>query len=213
MEVFKTLKQINVNDKTEKKGGMTYLSWAFAWDELKRAYSDATYDIKFFNNLPYCYDENTGYMVFTTVTIESLTHSMWLPVMNGANKAMKKDTYTYKKNKWENGKKILIDAEVEAATMFDINKTIMRCLVKNMAMFGLGLYIYAGEDLPEVEPVELEYVSKDQIMELEAEIVERDINRSKFIVACKVEKLELLQSQYFKMALDLAKTKPVKDGK
>ena len=160
MEVFKTLKQINVNDKTEKKGGMTYLSWAFAWDELKKACQDAAYDIKFFNNLPYCYDENTGYMVFTTVTIESLTHSMWLPVMNGANKAMKKDTYTYKKNKWENGKKILIDAEVEAATMFDINKTIMRCLVKNIAMFGLGLYIYAGEDLPEIE---IEYITQDQI--------------------------------------------------
>ena len=152
MEVFKILKQINVNDKTEKKGGMTYLSWAFAWDELKKACPDATYDIKFFNNLPYCYDENTGYMVFTTVTIESLTHSMWLPVMNGANKAMKKESYNYT-TKYG-------DKSVEAATMFDINKTIMRCLVKNIAMFGLGLYIYAGEDLPEIE---IEYITQDQI--------------------------------------------------
>jgi hypothetical protein len=72
---------------------------------------------------------------------------MWLPVMDGANKAMKRQPYTYKvwdryNNKWQ-------EKQVAAATMFDINKTIMRCLVKNLAMFGLGLYIYAGEDLPE----------------------------------------------------------------
>ena len=80
-------------------------------------------------------------MVFTDVTIEGQTHEMWLCVMDGANKAMKAQPYTYKVR---NGEKT-----VDAATMFDINKTIMRCLVKNLAMFGLGLYIYAGEDLPE----------------------------------------------------------------
>ncbi len=80
-------------------------------------------------------------MVFTKVTIEGLTHEMWLPVMDGANKAMKAKQYTYKTK--------YAEKTVEPATMFDINKTIMRCLVKNLAMFGLGLYIYAGEDLPE----------------------------------------------------------------
>jgi len=68
---------------------------------------------------------------------------MWLPVMDGANKAMKATAYTYTTKYGEKN--------VEAATMFDINKTIMRCLTKNLAMFGLGLYIYAGEDLPEVD--------------------------------------------------------------
>lgn len=145
MEHFEKLYRVNVNDYTEEKNGLTYLSWANAWAEVKKIYPDAQYTIKRFdNNLPYVYDENTGYMVFTDVTIEGITYEMWLPVMDGANKAMKNTTYTYKTKYGEK--------TVEQATMFDINKTIMRCLVKNLAMFGLGLYIYAGEDLPEVEP-------------------------------------------------------------
>jgi hypothetical protein len=68
---------------------------------------------------------------------------MWLPVMDGKNKSMKKTAYSYSTR--------FGDKQVDAATTFDINKTIMRCLVKNLAMFGLGIYIYAGEDLPEGE--------------------------------------------------------------
>lgn len=141
---FDTLFEVNVNDHVEKKNGLSYLSWAYAWADVKKYYPNATYEIKHFgeNNLPYVYDEHTGYMVFTSVTIEGLTHEMWLPVMDSANKAMKSTPYTYN-TKYKKG------LVVEAATMFDINKTIMRCLVKNLAMFGLGLYIYAGEDLPE----------------------------------------------------------------
>ena len=90
-------------------------------------------------------------MVMTEVTIEGETLGMWLPVMDGANKAMTATSYSYKGNAWVNGKKVEVDKTVEAATMFDINKTLMRCLTKNLAMFGLGLYIYAGEDLPEVD--------------------------------------------------------------
>ena len=144
--VFTTLNNINVNGYTEKKNGLTYLSWAFAWAEAKKVCPDVTYEIKTFgeNHLPYVYDESTGYMVFTSVTINGLTHDMWLPVMDSANKAMKKEVYTYD-TKYRKG------VRVETATMFDINKTIMRCLVKNIAMFGLGLYIFAGEDLPEAE--------------------------------------------------------------
>ncbi len=144
MSVFEKLNAINVNGHTEEKNGLTYLSWAWAWAEVKKVYPDAEYSIMKFNGLPYVFDENTGYMVYTTVTIEGKTHEMWLPVMDGANKAMKAEPYTYI-NKWKQEK------TCEAATMFDINKTIMRCLVKNLAMFGLGLYIYAGEDLPESE--------------------------------------------------------------
>jgi hypothetical protein len=144
MEHFKKLNAINVNDKTEKKNGLTFLSWALAWTEVKKVYPNADYNIKKFENgLPYVYDEKTGYMVFTDVTIECTTYEMWLPVMDGANKAMKSEPYEYTT---KYGTKT-----VEAATMFDINKTIMRCLVKNLGMFGLGLYIYAGEDLPENE--------------------------------------------------------------
>lgn len=154
MEHFNKLFGINVNDRTEEKNGLTYLSWAWAWSEIKKIYPEATYTIKKFeNNLPYVYDEKVGYMVFTEVTIEGLTHEMWLPVMDGANKAMKSEPYTYKSKKWNANTRSYeaIEKIVDAATMFDINKTIMRCLVKNLAMFGLGLYIYAGEDLPEAE--------------------------------------------------------------
>lgn len=144
--VFEELNKLNVNDHTEikKTGGteLTYLSWTWAWAEVKKRYPEAHYEIEMFDDLPYVYDENTGYMVFTNVTIEGITHSMWLPVMDGANKAMKAKPYEYST---KSGKK-----SVEAASMFDVNKTIMRCLVKNLAMFGLGLYIYAGEDLPDV---------------------------------------------------------------
>lgn len=145
-ELFEKLNALNVNEKTEKKNGLTYLSWAWAWAEFKKVCPDATYEVVKFNGLPYAYDENTGYMVYTTVTAGGVTHEMWLPVMDGANKAMKNQPHKYTSY----GK----EKTCAAATMFDINKTIMRCLTKNLAMFGLGLYIYAGEDLPEVEQEE-----------------------------------------------------------
>jgi len=143
--VFETLSAINVNDKVEKKSGLTYLSWAWAWAEVKKAYPDASYLVLREPNtfLPYFHDEALGYMVMTQVTIQGQTLEMWLPVMDGANKAMKHEAYTYSTRYG--------DKSVEQASMFDINKTLMRCLVKNLAMFGLGHYIFAGEDLPESE--------------------------------------------------------------
>ena len=142
---FEVLNAINVNGHTETKdtGGtkLTYLSWAWAWAEVKKVYPDATYEIIKFDGIPYVYDPLTGYMVYTTVTINGITHEMWLPVMDGNNKAMKSEPYQIQ-TKYKT-------ITVNAATMFDINKAIMRCLTKNLAMFGLGLYIYAGEDLPE----------------------------------------------------------------
>ena len=184
MGVFEELNAINVNEKTEKKKSgnteLTYLSWTWAWAEVKKRYPDAHYEIIMHDGLPYVYDENTGYMVFTTVTIQDITHMMWLPVMDGANKAMKNKPYTY-------STKYSGEKSVEAATMFDVNKTIMRCLVKNLAMFGLGLYIYAGEDLPEVEAEEqktaqevakkkLEKIDAVQIEELKKTLTENCID-------------------------------------
>ena len=168
MEIFNTLNSVNVNGHTEERNGLTYLSWAWAWAEVKKRFPSASYTIwKNENNLPYAYDPMTGYMVYTSVTIDGMTHEMWLPVMDSANNAMKSEPYSYtvkngafkyaKKasdglyyDKYGNEQKEFIEKHVEAATMFDVNKTIMRCLTKNLAMFGLGLYIYAGTDLPEV---------------------------------------------------------------
>ncbi|WP_273478756.1 DUF1071 domain-containing protein [Ignavigranum ruoffiae] len=163
--VFELLNAIDVNDKTEKKKNLTYLSWAWAWAEVKKLFPDADYKIKRFGEeqLPYQHDPLLGYMVYTEVTINGLTHEMWLPVMDAANKAMKDKPYTYKTR---NGEKIC-----EAASMFDVNKTIMRCLTKNLAMHGLGLYIYAGEDLPEDKIIEMTQKQKEEqekaIMEIE----------------------------------------------
>lgn len=145
---FKELYDLDVRDKVEQKNGLNYLSWAYAWAEIKKIYPNANYNIYKFGEkqLPYVYDEKTGYMVFTDVTIENITHEMWLPVMDGANKTMLDHVYTYQVKDKQNGG--YIEKTVEAATMFDINKTIMRCLTKNLAMFGLGLSLYQGEDLP-----------------------------------------------------------------
>jgi hypothetical protein len=142
MASFEELRSINVNDHTETKSGLTYLSWAWAWDMFKQKCPDATYElVKNANGLPY-FESNAGVMVYTKVTVENITYEMWLPVMDGANKAMLSTPYNYKTKYGEKS--------VEAFSMFDVNKTIMRCLVKNLAMFGFAIYIYAGEDLPDV---------------------------------------------------------------
>ena len=152
--VFETLNAINVNKHVEKKKTgernpdgtektLSYLSWVWAWGQVKQLYPDASYEVRHWGDKPYFNDGQLGIVVETSVTINGETISMWLPVMDSKNKAMKEQPYTYK-TKYG-------DKTVEAATMFDINKAIMRCLAKNMAMFGLGLYIYAGEDLPEEE--------------------------------------------------------------
>lgn len=141
--VFETLNAINCNDKTEKKGGLTYLSWAWAWAEVKKAYPDAFYTIyEAANGWNYHTDGRTCW-VKTGVTIQGLEHIEYLPVMDSRNRSI----------------------PVDAVTSFDVNKAIQRSLTKACARHGLGLYIYAGEDLPEGEtaPVpEPERIAMDQ---------------------------------------------------
>ena len=152
---FDALYSLDLRDKVEKYNDLTYLSWANAWAEFKRCYSSATYRIikNPETNLPYFADPQIGIMVYTEVSVDGITHEMWLPVMNSANKSMKLEPYTYQI--WDKDKRQYVDKTVQPATMFDINKTIMRCLVKNLAMFGLGLCIYSGEDFPENEPSDM----------------------------------------------------------
>ena len=169
-DVFETLRLVDVSEHVEEKdtgnAKLKYLSWAWAWHEVRRRYPDATYEIvKNENGLPYFVDPEMGIMTYTSVTICGETHTMWLPVMDGANNPMKLKPYEYtvknykfKYAKWNEAKKGYYDnygneqpefitKKVEAASMFDINKTVMRCLTKNLAMFGIGLALYAGEDL------------------------------------------------------------------
>lgn len=129
---FQVLNNINVNDKTEKKNGLTYLSWAWAWGEVKKLYPDANYTIyereTEYGAVNYFTDGRTCW-VKTGVTINGIEHVEDLPVMD------------YKNN----------SIPLERVTSYDVNKAIQRSLTKAVARHGLGLYIYAGEDLPEVE--------------------------------------------------------------
>jgi hypothetical protein len=153
--VFEHLKSVKIDPKhIEEKNKLKYLSWSFAWQYVKTHYPDTSYKVREWDNKPYLFDEHLGYLVETSVTIQGETISMRLPVMDGANKSQKHEEWTYKVGdyKWENGQKKKvgeIDKVVEQAKMFDINTAIMRCLVKNLAMFGLGLSLYPGEDLPD----------------------------------------------------------------
>lgn len=190
--IFATLNVVDVNNHVESKNGLSYLSWAWAWAEVKKRYPDADYSIwKDDFHRPYVFDPVLGYMVFTTVTIGGETKEMWLPVMDGANKAMKDVSYTYSvknpsrkyakkqadgiyRDSYGNEQPEYIEKNVAAATMFDINYAIMRCLVKNLGMFGLGLYIYAGESVPqedEEEKARLEEEAKKPIDEQQIRII------------------------------------------
>ena len=129
---FAELNGINVNDKTEKKNGLTYLSWAYAWCELKKKHPDAFYTV---------YENAQGWNYFTDgrtcwvktgVTVNGIEHIEYLPIMNVRNQSI----------------------AANAVTSFDVNKAIQRSLTKAVARHGLGLYVYAGEDLPDEEQPE-----------------------------------------------------------
>ena len=137
------------------------------------------------NEQPYMFDKNTGYMVETEMTILGVTKSMWLPVMDSNNRAMKDEAYTVT---FKSGRNV----SVQPANMFDINKTIMRCLVKNVSLFGLGLYIYAGEDLPERPK---EYITQEQIDEMKKLGVKIDGVLKSFNVS-DITLLEKTQADY-----------------
>ena len=129
---FSALNNINVNGKTEQKNGLTYLSWAWAWGEVKKMFPDATYTIyENADGLFYHTDGKTCW-VKTGVTVNGIEHIEYLPVMDFRNKSI----------------------TVDNVTSFDVNKAIQRSLTKAVARHGLGLYIYAGEDLPEAEQPE-----------------------------------------------------------
>ena len=142
MSVFQMLSAIDVSGKTEKKAGLTYLSWAWAWGELKNKYPDASYQIyeneiddllihgeqafPIKRNVNYFTDGRTAW-VKVGVTVDGQEHIEMLPVMDHRNKSI----------------------ALNALDSFAVNKTIQRALTKAIARHGLGLYIYAGEDLPE----------------------------------------------------------------
>lgn len=129
---FVELNSINVNEHVEQKNRLSYLSWAWAWGELKKRYPDSTYRIYESENGCFYHTDGRTCWVKTGVTVNGIEHIEYLPVMDYKNKSI----------------------PLEDITSFDVNKAIQRSLTKAVARHGLGLYIYAGEDLPEEEAQE-----------------------------------------------------------
>lgn len=174
---FNKVSSIDVSKMTEEKNGLTYLSWAMAWKEFCKVYPNARYEIvKNDNNLPYFKDDEVGYMVYTRVTVDELTHEMWLPVLDFKNKPMMKPN------------------------MFDINKTVMRCLTKNLAMFGLGLHVYTGEDLPSEDDTPAQPKKKEKPIERSVEELDRQAMLKEIPI-----KLQNKQAGYYENVLKFFK--------
>jgi hypothetical protein len=124
---FQKLNSIDVSSKVEKKNGLSYLSWAWAWGELKKIYPNANYHVYETTEGRIYWDDGKTAWVKVSVTVEGIEHIEYLPVMDYKNQSIPKDKIT----------------------SFDVNKSIQRALTKAVARHGLGLFIYAGEDLPE----------------------------------------------------------------
>lgn len=129
ISMFEILLEINVNNQVEKKNGLSYLSWAYAWAKVKKLYPNANYKVYEAENGCIYFTVGKIYWVKTWFTIEGLEHIEYLPVMGYKNKSI----------------------SLENVTSFGVNKSIQRSMTKVLARYGLGLYLYNGEDLPKVE--------------------------------------------------------------
>ena len=187
---FVELNNINVSDKIEKKNDLSYLSWAWAWGELKKLHPTATYTI--YENtvgLFYHTDGKTAW-VKTGVTVEGIEHIEYLPVMDFRNKSI----------------------PVENITSTDVNKAIQRSLTKAVARHGLGLYIYAGEDLPEEEKEakakETEKITAKELLTLKNKMESDNVSEDRIKNLYKVADLkELRGEQYLNIFANWEKVK------
>jgi len=174
--VWKTLSAIDCSKNVEKKGNLSYLSWAWAWQTLMEHYPDSTYAF-----CPPIFLDNETCEVHVSVTVEGKTHSMFLPVMDNRNKS------------------------IANPSTRDISDARMRCLVKAIAMHGLGIYIYAGEDLPSA--VQDAVIDSNQSAQLKAllEITESDVE--KFCKVFKCSTVDQMRAVQFDQALSALKRK------
>ena len=174
--VWKTLSAIDCSKNVEKKGNLSYLSWAWAWQTLNEHYPDSSYAF-----CPPTFLANETCEVNVAVTVEGKTHSMWLPVMDNRNKS------------------------IANPSTRDISDSRMRCLVKAIAMHGLGIYIYAGEDLPSA--VQDAPIDSNQAAQLKAllEITESDVE--KFCKVFKCSTVDQMKAVQFDQALSALKRK------
>ena len=182
---FELLNSINVSDKTEKKNGLTYLSWAWAWGEVKKIFPNANYKIYETESGVNYWDDGRTAWVKTGVIVNEIEHIEYLPIMDFRNKS------------------ILI----ENITSFDVNKAIQRSLTKAVARHGLGLYIYAGEDLPENKEKETTKEEIDYRKTLVTYIKSQDLD---FNEIAKEHKLNANSSQdSFKKVYEILKASEI----
>lgn len=176
---FKELAEINVSDKTEKKNGLSYLSWAWAWGELKKRHPLADYEVKTRDDGRIYWDDGRTAWVVVSVSVPvdggRLSHKEILPIMDTRNRSI----------------------PVDNITSMDANKAIQRALTKAIARHGLGLYIYAGEDLPEA-PSDAEArarfdtaASIEEIRVIYKDLLAAGVEKSKLEVWGKRRKIEL----------------------
>jgi len=152
------LLKLNVNEHVEKKQNLSYLSWAWAWAEALKADPAASFEVIPFDGKPYMDVNGTG-MVWVTVTMFGKPMTCFLPVMDHRNKP------------------------ITNPDAFQVNTAIMRCMTKGLALHGLGLYIYAGEDLPEDEaaaPVVVKAVTQKATADVEVNTGNADANAELF---------------------------------
>ena len=174
MKTFKELRTINVNDHTEKKGRFTYLSWTWAVDQLLQEDPTATWTF----GDPVYFNETV--MVFCTVTAMSKSMTCQMPVINNQNKA------------------------IPNPNAMDVNTAMQRCLVKTIALFGIGLYIYAGEDLPQEDQVDTNTLQK--LLELVGGAMNLNELKVEYIGACKLVANDPLALKSLELAKDKRKS-------
>lgn len=170
--VFSTLNNINVGNKTKEKNNLTYLPWAAAWEAVKRIYPDATFKVHKqivdeLGNQRFWHDDGKTGWVEVSVTIEGITHTEVLPIMDFRNQAITADKIT----------------------STDANKAFKRCLVKCLALHGFATYVYLGEDIPESESKVIDL--KEEIKELVNKKVKlSDKAKDKVAELCKAAEKE-----------------------
>lgn len=176
---FVELNNVNVNDKTESKNGLTYLSWAWGWGEIKKAHPDATYTIYENADGWFYHTDGKTCWVKTGVTVNGIEHIEYLPVMNFKNQSISADS----------------------VTSVDVNKSIQRSLTKACARHGLGLYVYAGEDLPEEEQKMAVTPISDKDIQILKEICKKKGKDPKKVFNVPLEELTVEQFQKAKLEL------------
>ena len=173
MKTFLELRTINVNSHTEKKGRFTYLSWTWAVDQLLENDPSATWTF----GEPTYFAETL--MVYCTVTAFGKSMTSQMPVINNQNKA------------------------IPNPNAMDVNTAMMRCLVKTIALFGLGLYIYAGEDLPQEDPIDSSTLAK--LLDLIHGSMNMNELKVEYINACKLASNDATALKSLELAKDKRK--------